>query len=138
MAHALHNIPELDRKGLREFGLMTGGTVAGLFGLLFPWLLDHAWPLWPWVVFGVLALWALAIPRTLRPVYRVWMRFGLLLSRITTPVILALVYFVIVTPMAAVLRLRRNDPMARRFNQTTESYRIPSRKVPVKNLEKPF
>ena len=33
-----HVIPELDKKGLRQFGLMAGGFVIGIFGLLFPWL----------------------------------------------------------------------------------------------------
>lgn len=47
MTNAAHEIPELDRKGLRQFGLVTGGIVAGLFGLLFPWLLERALPLWP-------------------------------------------------------------------------------------------
>jgi hypothetical protein len=40
-----HVIPELDRKGLRDFGLVTGSIVAVLFGLFFPWLLERAWPL---------------------------------------------------------------------------------------------
>jgi hypothetical protein len=35
-----HKIPELDRKGLREFGLMTGAVVVVIFGLFFPWLLE--------------------------------------------------------------------------------------------------
>ena len=39
-----HTIPELDKKGLREFGLVTGGIVAGLFGLFFPWIFDRAFP----------------------------------------------------------------------------------------------
>ena len=38
MASGMHAIPELDRKGYREFGLVTGAIVAGLFGLLFPFL----------------------------------------------------------------------------------------------------
>jgi hypothetical protein len=35
-----NNIPELDRKGLREFGLVTGAIFVALFGLFFPCLLD--------------------------------------------------------------------------------------------------
>ena len=31
-------IPKLDKKGLREFGLITGGFIALLFGLLLPLL----------------------------------------------------------------------------------------------------
>lgn len=138
MTSAVHEIPELDRKGLRQFGLITGGIVAGLFGLFFPWLLQRALPLWPWVVFGILALWSVGAPRTLRHVYRTWMRFGLLISRITTPVVLGIVYFGVISPMALVMRVAGRDPMARRFDKKIQSYRIPSRKVTREHMEKPF
>jgi hypothetical protein len=137
MAAVVHTIPELDRKGLREFGLATGGIVAVLFGLFFPWLLERPWPRWPWVIFALLAVWGLAAPISLRPVYRAWMRFGLLMSRITTPLIMGLVFYLLVTPMALVRRLAGRDSLARRF-EDTPSYRVPSRKAPIKNLEKPF
>ena len=50
-----HMIPELDRKGLREFGLTTGAAVVAIFGLFFPWMLELDWPVWPWVIAA--ALW---------------------------------------------------------------------------------
>lgn len=137
MAAQAHAIPELDRKGLREFGLTTGGIVAVLFGLLFPWLLERPWPRWPWLIFAVLAVWGLAAPLTLRPVYQGWMRFGLLMSRVTTPLIMGIVFFLVVTPMGIVRRMLGRDSLARRFDDSP-SYRVPSRKAPVKNLEKPF
>jgi len=93
MNQSTHNIPELDKKGLREFGLITGGIVAILFGLFFPWLLNVSYPVWPWVIFAILVTWALIAPVTLKPVYKGWMRFGLLLSRITTPIIMGCVFF---------------------------------------------
>jgi hypothetical protein len=79
MNSAKHGIPELDRKGLREFGLITGAIVAVLFGLFFPWLLERSFPLWPWAIFAVLGAWALVAPLSLRLVYRAWMRFGRIL-----------------------------------------------------------
>ena len=126
-----------DRKGLREFGLTTGSIVAGLFGLFFPWLLERALPVWPWIVCGVLAGWGLLAPMSLGPVYRVWMRFGLLLNRVTTPIIMGLVFFIAITPLGFVRRLFGRDSLARRFDQS-ESYRIPSEKTPPENLERPF
>ncbi len=136
-----HVIPELDRKGLREFGLVTGGVVAGLFGVFFPWIFDRpfaAWPTWPWIVLAILGGWGLIAPMSLQPVYRVWMRFGLLLSRFTTPLIMGLVFFLVITPFGLVHRLvSSKDAMARKF-EDLESYRVPSDKPPVKNLEKPY
>ena len=131
-------IPELDRKGLRQFGIVTGGILAGLFGLFFPWLLEHSYPYWPWIVGGVLILWALVVPQTLRSFYRKWMQFALLLSRITTPLIMGVVYLLVITPAGLIMRLIGTDPMARRFDPDAESYRIRSKKAPKENMGKPF
>jgi hypothetical protein len=133
-----HAIPELDRKGLREFGLTTGGILAVLFGLLFPWLLSRPYPLWPWIIAGVLVGWALAAPATLRAFYRLWMRLALLLNRITTPVVMAAVYFLVITPLAFIMRIAGRDPMARRFDTSAKSYRIPIKKRSKEHMERPF
>jgi len=134
---AEHEIRELDRKGLREFALTTGAIVAVLFGLFFPWLLERPIPRWPWVITGVLVVWGLAAPSSLRPVYRGWMKFGLLMSKVTTPLIMGIVFFLVVTPMGFIRRIAGKDSLARQFDGS-ESYRVPSHKAPIRNLEKPF
>ncbi len=133
-----YDIPELDRKGLRHFAFTSGGIVAVLFGLLFPWLLEISFPTWPWVIAGVLSLWGLAAPASLRPAYHYWMRFGLLLSRITTPLVLGLVFYLMFVPIAFVMRLTGRDPMARKLEKAAKSYRIPSRAPSKEHMEKPF
>jgi hypothetical protein len=94
------DLPPVDKKGLRSFGLTMGIVIAGLFGLFFPWVFERAWPLWPFVVGGIFAVWGLALPMTLKRVYNGWMRFGLALSRITTPIIMGIVFYLLFTPMA--------------------------------------
>lgn len=131
-------IPDIDRKGLRSFGLTTGAIVAVLFGLFFPWLLEFKIPLWPWIILVVLGGWALIAPDSLKPVYRGWMRFGLMLSKITTPIIMGLVFFVLILPFGVVLKILGKDPMRRRFDATAGSYRIESDKPTKENLENPF
>ena len=131
------DIPELDKRGLREFGLTTGAIVAVLFGIVFPYFLENARPVWPWVVFAVLAVWALIAPGTLNPVYRGWMRVGMLLGRVTTPIIMTLVFAITIVPMALILRILRRDFMRRKFDGSP-SYRVKSRPPSVKNMEKPY
>ena len=138
MTSNMHTIPQLDRVGLRNFGLTTGSILAVLFGLFFPWLLDNPIPAWPWIVAGALVLWALLLPMSLQPVYRGWMRFGLFMSSITTPLILGIVFFVIITPMALILTLRKWDPLARKLYTSTESYRIRNEQAGNSKLEKPY
>ena len=133
-----HIIPELDRKGLREFGLTTGAAVVVIFGLFFPWVLDLDWPLWPWIVAAVFWSLALILPSWLRWIYRGWMRFGLLASRVMTPLVLGIVFFVMITPMAMIMRLMGKDPLRRALDRNQESYRVQSTKSPDEKLERPF
>jgi hypothetical protein len=42
------------------------------------------------------------VPGYLGPVYRGWMKFGLLLSKVTTPIILSIMYYLVITPVGIV------------------------------------
>ncbi len=134
---AAKTIPDLDRSGLREFGLTTGVIVAVLFGLFFPWILDRPIPLWPWLIFAALGLVALVVPTVLQPVYRGWMRFGLLASKVTTPIIMGIVFFLLFTPVALFLKIARKDAMNRKFHND-DSYRIENTGIRKDSLEHPY
>ncbi|MGE0769730.1 MAG: SxtJ family membrane protein [Hyphomicrobiaceae bacterium] len=91
------------------------------FGLLFcvVFALIAAWSfffrgalLWWAVVVSALFLGAaLLIPTVLTPLNRAWMKFGEILHRIISPVILAILFFVVVTPFGLVMRVFRRDPL---------------------------
>ena len=132
------DIPELDAKGLRQFAFTMGVIIAALFGVLLPWLWNASFPVWPWVFASLFAVWGAAAPTSLRPVYRAWMRFGLLLNRIMTPVILGIVFYLVITPMAIVMRIRGRDTMARSFDSESKSYRLKSKRSPIEKMEKPY
>lgn len=81
----MNAIPDLDKKGLRKFALTTGAAFGLIFGLSLPWLFDLSYPVWPWVLMAILWIWALGSPSSIRPVYEVWMKIALLISKVTTP-----------------------------------------------------
>ena len=81
---------------------------------------------------------ALVQPLWLRPVYRAWMHFGLLASRVMTPLVLGIVFFAMISPMAMIRRLFGNDPMERALDPSQKSYRVQSKKSPREKLERPF
>ena len=93
-------------------------AVAGLFPLLKgkgvrEWALGAA---------AALLLLALARPGLLAPVARAWLSFGRMMSRAVNFVILAALFYTVVTPMAFVQRLRRKDHLRLRLNPSTASY----------------
>jgi hypothetical protein len=62
-------------------------------------------------VAGAFALGGLLVPGKLGPVYRAWMGFARALSRITTPIFMGVVYFVVITPIAALRRTVGGNPL---------------------------
>lgn len=66
----------------------------------------------------------LFVPVVLRPLNWVWTRFALLLHSIITPVVMGAMFFLVITPMATVMRLFRRDVMKRRFDRSAATYWI--------------
>lgn len=134
----MNEIPPLDRKGLRDFGLKMGAAIAGLLGLVVPLLLRHALPPWPWMLGGTLAVLGLVAPQGLNPVYYGWMRVANVLEWINSRLTLGLIFIVAVTPMALVMRAIGRDTMTRQFEPSRPSYRIPSKARSRISMEKPY
>ena len=67
---------------------------------------------------------ALACPSILGPLNRAWMKFGLLLSRLVNPLILGVVFFLILTPIAVIRRLLGKDSLHLGSKPGLESYWI--------------
>ncbi len=109
----------------RSFGLVFAVVLGGL--ALWP-LLEGAPPRWwlgaPAALFLVAAL---VRPGVLAPLNRVWTRLGLILHRLTNPLVMAVIFYLAVTPTALVLRLFGKDPLRRRFEPEAESYWIERR-----------
>lgn len=135
---ALHEIAKLDKKGLRNFGYTTGIIVAGLFGLLLPWLFSGPIPRWPWIVAAILATWATIAPLSLQPLYQAWMRFGAVLGWINTRIILGVVFYALILPVGFMARTFTHDPMARKLDADATTYRVPSKQSPPDNMKRPF
>ncbi len=62
---------------------------------------------------ATLALAGAAAPSRLEPVEKGWMRLAHALSRITTPVFLGIVYFVVLTPAGLIRRTFGSNPLIR-------------------------
>ena len=97
---------------LRAFALLVGGALAALGALALR--RGHAVPAAAPLALGAALLTAgLLAPRRLGPVHAAWMALALALSRVTTPVLMAVVYYGLFTPIGLVLRAVGRRPLAR-------------------------
>ena len=65
----------------------------------------------------------LFMPIILRPLNKAWYKFGLLLGRVVSPIVLGILFFILITPIAIVMRLSGRDPLKLR-KQNVQSHWI--------------
>jgi hypothetical protein len=109
-----HGIPaRLTAREGRSFALTVGIAFLALAALLL-WRGRERTAAVLAAIGGALLLAGMLAPARLGPVYRAWMGLALLLSKITTPIFMGVVYFVVLTPTALLRRAIGGNPMAAR------------------------
>ena len=58
----------------------------------------------------------------LMPLNKLWMRFGLLLSIIVSPIVLAVIYFGMFTPIGLIMRLLGRDELCLKFSKKSSHW----------------
>ena len=114
--------PTVFQKGeLRNFGLLTGA----IFLIIALWPLFYALPVRMWLAIpsALLIFSAILFPTVLSTPYRLWMKFGSALGWINTRIILTLLYFLAILPIAVLLRILGKTPLKLKFDAKTCSYR---------------
>lgn len=103
-----------------------GFVFAVVFTLVGLWPLLSGAPLryWALAIAGVFVVLALLAPRVLAPLNRLWLRIGLILHKITNPIIMGFVFYLAVTPTALVMRGLGKDLLRRKLEPESESYWI--------------
>jgi hypothetical protein len=91
----------------RTFGLVLGLFFAVICVL--PLLRGHAVRWWPLPLSGFFLIAAVSAPAILTPLNRVWTGVGMLLHKITNPIILGVLFYGVFAPFGAVLRLLGKD-----------------------------
>ena len=95
----------------RRFGLTVGAAFAALGALLY-W---RGFPRGSAIAGGIgalLILSGLMAPVQLSPVHWAWMRLALAMSKVTTPIFMAVVFYLVLTPTGLLMRLFGHRPLA--------------------------
>ena len=128
---------EISREGPSEknFGLVFAAAFI-LFALA-PLL--HKRPLRTWCLFVSAAFLLIVFvrPQLLRGPNRIWTRIGVLLGKVVNPLVLALLFYLVFTPVALLLRLLGQDLLQRAWNRKQPSYWL-ERQEPPTNMSNQF
>ena len=115
------------------------------FGILFfiVFLLIGLWPkisgeelrLWSVITSFIFLILGLINSKILIPLNKYWIKLGELLGKIIAPIVMMIIYFIVVTPIALLLKIFKKDILGLKLDTKVDSYWIQKEKDlgPMKN-----
>jgi hypothetical protein len=94
-----------------------GWTFAALFFLV--GAISHPWMMAVGAAFAVVTL---TRAHWLAPLKHAWMKFGELLNRVVSPIVMGIIFLGVFTPVALVMRLAKRDALDRAYDPAAPSY----------------
>jgi len=118
----------------RSFGIL----FSIVFAIIAFWPITSGNPLrlWPLPISIIFLVMGLLNSKFLSPLNLVWVKFGELLGRIIAPIVMAIIYFIIVTPIGLFMRLIGKDLLNIKFSKAN-TYWI-KRKKKIGSMKKQF
>lgn len=111
----------MTKKELKKFGL-TMAVFFIAFGILFR-LKSHLFVAVVFAVIGFLfALFTLALPKALKPIHFIWMKFSMYLGFVMSKVILGIIFYLLVTPLGFLKRIFKGDFLDLKIEKSKKSY----------------
>ena len=96
-----------------------------VFALLFiiisfyPILNNETFRLWSLIISLIFLILGLLNSSLLTPLNKIWFKFGILLGRIFSPLIMGTIFFLVVTPIGVFMRILRKDLLNLNFNKSS-------------------
>ena len=99
----------------KSFGIVF--SIVFLLIAIYPLINNQELRVWSLVIATIFLILGLINSRALTPLNKLWFKFGLLLGRIVSPVIMGLIFFLVVTPIAFAMRIIGKDLLNLKFNK---------------------
>ena len=99
----------------RSFGIVF--FILFLFICLYPILNNDSIRLWSLVIAALFLILGIFNSKLLSPLNKIWYKFGILLSKLISPLIIGLIFFFVVTPTGLLMRIIGKDLLNLKFNK---------------------
>ena len=99
----------------RNFGIVF--SIVFLLIAIYPLINNDELRIWSLIIAIIFFILGLTNSKVLTPLNKLWSKFGLLLGRIVSPVIMGIIFFLVVTPIALIMRIIGKDLLNLKFNK---------------------
>ena len=110
----------------RSFGLLF--FIVFIAVVLWPLIKDEAVNIYLILISLFFLIFGLVNSKILSPFNKAWIKFGEILGLIIAPIIMALVYFLVLTPISIIVRIFGKDLLGLKFNKKQDTYWIERKK----------
>ena len=105
----------------RSFGIVF--FVVFLIISLFPLINDGHLRIWSLIVSIIFLILGLINSNILTPLNKIWFKFGILLGKVVSPIVMSIIFFLVVTPIGILMRILKKDLLNLKTNNN-KSYWI--------------
>ena len=105
----------------RSFGIVF--FVVFLLIALYPLIHNEEIRIWSLIISLIFLILGLINSRILTSLNKLWFKFGILLGKIVSPIIMGIIFFLVVTPIGFIMRILGKDVLNLKFN-ANKSYWI--------------
>jgi predicted membrane protein len=106
----------------RSFGIVF--FVVFLLVAIWPILNNDSIRIWSIIICLIFLFLGIIKSKYLTPLNKLWSKFGVLLGTFVSPFVMGLIFFVVLTPIAIIMRILGKDVLKRKFNKNEKSYWI--------------
>jgi len=109
------------------------------FGLLFfvVFLIISLWPIthgeslrfWSLIISLIFLFLGLLNSKILYPLNKIWLKLGELLGLVIAPIVMAVIFFAVITPTGLIMRMLGKDLLRNKINKSYKSYWIKKEKI---------
>ena len=99
----------------RSFGIVF--SIVFLLIAIYPLINSDGLRVWSLIIAIIFLVLGLINSKILSPLNKLWFKFGILLGRIVSPIIMGIIFFLVVTPIALIMRIIGKDLLNLKFNK---------------------
>ena len=117
---------ENNQSSNRSFGIVF--FIVFLIIATYPLLNDNSIRLWSLIIGVIFLILGIINSKVLTPFNILWIKFGFLLGKIVSPIVMGFVFFGVVTPISIIMKLLRKDLLNLKRNKK-ETYWLKKEKI---------
>tara|TARA_B110000444_G_C18268181_1_gene335073 strand:+ start:77 stop:454 length:378 start_codon:yes stop_codon:yes gene_type:complete len=84
---------------------------------IYPLLKQEDVRIWSLIISSIFLILGLLDSKILYPLNKIWFKFGILLGKIVSPLVMGIIFFIVVTPIGLLMKLLKKDLLNLRFNK---------------------